>query len=279
VQTVTAGCVPFQERCWICPKLGLKGKFHWKLRTPERARSASLQMMQQDNPLQPQSPERSSDGSSGSGESSQFAGLLARLTTPQPGSTNGSALWDEGDLGEDIATLSYESALRAHARYNWRDSGDSRMTRDTELQAGSGQRVTGGARIDPAGSAGVRFHGKDGETAEAGHDGDLKRASVTVRFSRGEAEQLRRRSAEAGLTVSAYLRSCAFEIEGLRAQVKDALATMRSNGSTAKPAVRIVRKRAGSGWRARFRWLTRLVEHGSRARSSRPIIPLATRGI
>jgi len=33
---------------------------------------------------------------------------------------------------------------------------------------------------------------------------------------------------EAGLTVSAYLRSCTFEAEALRAQVKEALAELRT---------------------------------------------------
>jgi hypothetical protein len=46
---------------------------------------------------------------------------------------------------------------------------------------------------------------------------------------------LRKRSAEAGITVSAYLRSCAFEVETLRAQVKDAVAQMRCG--TKKPVL------------------------------------------
>lgn len=54
-----------------------------------------------------------------------------------------------------------------------------------------------------------------------------KSASVTVRLTAAEDSQFRARAAEAGLTVSAYLRSCAFEIEDLRAQVKQALVHMR----------------------------------------------------
>jgi hypothetical protein len=57
---------------------------------------------------------------------------------------------------------------------------------------------------------------------------DRKAASVTIRVSAAECAQLRARAAESGLTVSAYLRSCIFEVEGLRAQVKDALAQLRS---------------------------------------------------
>lgn len=47
-------------------------------------------------------------------------------------------------------------------------------------------------------------------------------------MSKKECEQLHARSAEAGLTISAYLRSCTFEAEALRAQVKEALAELRS---------------------------------------------------
>ena len=52
---------------------------------------------------------------------------------------------------------------------------------------------------------------------------------MTVRFSAEESARLRRRAAEAGLTLSAYLRSCTFEVESLRAQVKQTLAEMRSS--------------------------------------------------
>jgi hypothetical protein len=46
--------------------------------------------------------------------------------------------------------------------------------------------------------------------------------------------QLRKRAADAGLSVSAYLRSCTFDAESLRAQVKDALARLRAGESTGK---------------------------------------------
>ena len=48
--------------------------------------------------------------------SSSFAGLLASLASPhQP--ENDAQFWSGSDLGEDVVTLSYESALRTHARY------------------------------------------------------------------------------------------------------------------------------------------------------------------
>jgi hypothetical protein len=61
----------------------------------------------------------------------------------------------------------------------------------------------------------------------ASPDRSLKRASVTIRLTEPECAQMRRRAAEAGLTVSAYLRSCAFEVETLRTQVKETLAQLR----------------------------------------------------
>jgi citrate lyase subunit beta/citryl-CoA lyase len=57
-------------------------------------------------------------------------------------------------------------------------------------------------------------------------EGNKKCASITIRLSKTECDQLRKRAAQAGLTVSAYLRSCTFEAEALRAQVKDVLAAL-----------------------------------------------------
>lgn len=55
----------------------------------------------------------------------------------------------------------------------------------------------------------------------------VKNASITIRMSNDDCDQLRQRAAEADMSVSAYLRSCAFEMESLRAQVKEAVAQMR----------------------------------------------------
>jgi hypothetical protein len=50
-----------------------------------------------------------------------FAGLLAALASPSPSPPSDAAddapLWNSSDFGEDVATLSYERALRADARY------------------------------------------------------------------------------------------------------------------------------------------------------------------
>jgi len=54
------------------------------------------------------------------------------------------------------------------------------------------------------------------------------------RLSQTECGQLRTRAAEAGLSISAYLRSCTFEAETLRSQVKEALAQLRTGEPSGK---------------------------------------------
>jgi hypothetical protein len=63
----------------------------------------------------------------------------------------------------------------------------------------------------------------------------VKRASITIRLTEPEAAQLRRRAAEADLTVSAYLRSCVLEVESLRTQVKQTLAQLRESAPALAP--------------------------------------------
>lgn len=153
--------------------------------------------------------------------SSSFAGLLASLASPhQP--ENDAQFWSGSDLGEDVATISYESALRTHARYRPAD-------RDEWQKTPANNSVADDAK---ASDAGIKPR-REGAVAQkdsalpAGHDGDLRRASVTVRLSKAEVDRLRQRAGEAGLTISAYLRSCTFEVEALRGQVKAALAELR----------------------------------------------------
>jgi hypothetical protein len=229
-----------------------------------------LQAMQQPATSQP-SPSLSS-----------FAGLLATLASPAPQSDAAAdaLLWDSSNLGEDVATLSYERALRAHARYRPLD-GD--LARDSDRVAGartpagdrgsdartdaSGEADAAGA-IDAAGAA-VAVDGAPDWQAVAARDRDLRSASVTIRLSRAECARLHQRAAEAGLTVSAYLRSCAVEAESLRVQVKQALAELKAGNKPPQQAQIACRgprqgaREQGSteperrnffGW---IRWLTR----------------------
>ncbi len=151
--------------------------------------------------------------------SSSFAGLLATLTAPPSASADAAPPWSDGDLGEDVATLSYEQALRTHARYRPADAGDWAAQADGEKAA----RVP--ARDE-------RFVAKESSGLQERSDGDLRKASVTVRLSQAELDRLRLRAGEAGLTISAFLRSCTFEAEALRAQVKNAVAELREKQGT-----------------------------------------------
>ena len=177
--------------------------------------------------------------------SPNFASLLAALATPtQPASgvpCDGSlpqgkkpaSAWDDDDLEDDIATLSYERALRTNASY-------CPVPTDQSLtQPAAPEPIQ---KIYPAVSSSQATHPAANPEPEADRfsataaERNLKDASITIRMSKAERDQLRRRAAEAGLTVSAYLRSCTFEAESLRAMVKDTLSQLRSATTEAKPA-------------------------------------------
>ena len=127
--------------------------------------------------------------------------MLDKLATSQ----NSESAWNVDGLAEDVASISYERALCARAR----------------------ARLGSSDPVPPSTPAESR---KTGTAAKAL---PLKTSSITIRFSEPECAQLRRRASEAGMTVSAYLRSCTLEVESLRAQVKQTLAEIRN--STPKP--------------------------------------------
>ena len=113
----------------------------------------------------------------------------------------GEASWNDDQLAADVATISYEQALRTHAR-----ACPTRTDADADAPGVSGPQ-------------------RDGTP----HARSLKTASITIRLSETECAQLRQRAAEVGLTVSAYLRSCTLEVESLRSQVKETLAELRNS--------------------------------------------------
>jgi hypothetical protein len=220
--------------------------------------------MQQPAPSQP-SPSLSS-----------FAGLLATLASPPPSppsdADDDAPLWNSSDLGEDVATLSYERALRAHARYRPAnrdldcdsDRGDGSLTRagdpgsgaraDASIETGAAGALDVSGAFDAAGAAVAVDAAPKLQTGTA-RESDLRSASVTIRLSRVECARLHQRAAEAGLTVSAYLRSCAIEAEALRAQVKQALAELKAGSKgTSEQGNEKPKRRNFFGW---IRWLTR----------------------
>jgi hypothetical protein len=154
---------------------------------------------------------------------SSFAGLLAALATPKARSGRSGVEEPLDGLQDDVATFSYERALQKHARYHARDPVHfPKATMDlvnAPVQPTQGMDPSVATRQKKA----VQSH-----TPQLDPEADRKRASVTLRMSQAESARLQQRAAEAGLTVSAYLRFCAFEVESLRTQVKNALAGMRA---------------------------------------------------
>lgn len=157
---------------------------------------------------------------------STFAGVLAALTgaaaKPTPAQRQSAPAWLD-DLDDDVALLSYERALQAH-----RGSGmGSRVVPVPQSELAQAAEGPTPRPTPNSPSGGLASPSADGR----------KRASVTIRMSVAECEQLQRRAAEAGLTVSAYLRSCAFEVDSLRTEVKQALADLRAAQLAAREAV------------------------------------------
>jgi hypothetical protein len=204
--------------------------------------------------------------------STSFAGMLAALATPaqtpespeyESPSTRSrpASSWNDDDLADDVATLSYESALKAHARYHPSQVSDQPLLQPADAEPFSYEDASAVA-AQPAApfiaspQPEATPEQMPGFLRTAPLARNLKDSSITIRMSKAECEQLHRRAAEAGMTVSAYLRSCTFEAESLRKMVKDALAQVRSATAPPKPVY------TASPLRARFRklaaWLARL---------------------
>jgi hypothetical protein len=161
-----------------------------------------------------------------------FASLLAAFTAPKP-SLRPS--WSDDGLADDVATLSYENALRTHARYRYPEADDRALTQPAHAataQVDSYELApvdeAQSARLCAPSPSGESPHAAAARPASVSIQQKLKSASVTIRLSESERTQLDRRAADAGLTVSAYLRSCTFEAESLRALVKDTMAQLKA---------------------------------------------------
>jgi predicted DNA binding CopG/RHH family protein len=189
-----------------------------------------------------------------------FASLLAALATPAP---KADPEWNDEALAEDVASLSYERALRSHARYRTADpvedaevaAFDEAADLAEELPARRGRTVSPDAFARAHEAAEAEMAARAAQRTQAALDRNLKNASITIRMSKAEADQLHRRAAEAGLTVSAYLRSCTFEAEALRAQVKEVLAELRAAGNQHAPQ----QPERQSFWSLCFGWMRRLL--------------------
>jgi predicted DNA binding CopG/RHH family protein len=157
--------------------------------------------------------------------------MLASLAAPPDRS---SAPWGENELIDDVAVLSYESALLAKARLADRGSVASEH-RAATASAETDDAEIGRPESQPPRDVNAR---SDRDPSAINSHVQRKCASITIRLSPAECAQVRQRSAEAGVTVSAYLRSCVFEMETLRTQVKQTLTelrTARRESGTAAP--------------------------------------------
>ncbi len=165
---------------------------------------------------------------------SSFASLLAALASPV--SVEREPIGNHDGLEDDVATLSYESALRAHARYRSGRPSDQSLTLPFDPEPNqSDQEFSTNASTDARAvtrqaiaSSSAQANPWPARSPAAAPDRNLKSSSITIRLSKAECAQLHKRADEAGLTVSAYLRSCTFEAESLRTLVKDTLAQLRS---------------------------------------------------
>jgi hypothetical protein len=133
-----------------------------------------------------------------------FASLFKSFSGP---AKNINETWDTTALLDDVATISYEQALRSNRRVPPVAAPHASETpfapASTTTQQGSAAR-----------------------------EKKRKSSSITIRLTEEEEIQLQERAAAAQLSVSAYLRSCIFEAESLRAQVKEALIQIRSTAIT-----------------------------------------------
>lgn len=155
-----------------------------------------------------------------SATAASFAGLLAALT-----SQKSSSAWNDHELADDVVSLSYENALRAHARYRAEDRDDGSLIQPPAAD----KSPVDGYELAPAETvAAARAAAEPVAPAPPPARNRKKCASVTIRMSQEESAELHRRAAEASLTVSAYLRSCTFEAEKLRAMVKETMAQLKA---------------------------------------------------
>jgi hypothetical protein len=146
--------------------------------------------------------------------STGFAGLLASLTSSAAGADDHATSWDDSALDDDVVSLSSGGTHGNYARCRLGTCGDWPESQNDEADRDDGER--------PFESATSR---------------DLRTASITIWMTKTERARMRRRATESGMTISAYLRSCALEAELLREQVKAALAALKSAAKTETAAV------------------------------------------
>lgn len=198
-----------------------------------------------------------------------FASLLAGFAAPRPADE-----WNDDELRDDIATISYEQALRTHARTRPAASPSMAAAPQPGLESvpapvastEEDPRFVPGGRKPPVS---VRIsEWSPVEARNAALSANRKTMSVTVRLSASESRQLQERAAAAGLTASSYLRSCLFEAETLRAQVKETLEQFRAVAATSGGKPTAETTATGHSPQTRRSWLLSRWLSGEHAKSA-----------
>lgn len=190
-----------------------------------------------------------------------FASVLAGLAAKRKADEGPS---DEFNPAEDVVTLTYEQALRGHGRYREGAPGVEGAEARTSIANDTDARRAAEPER-PLVSEDLMGREKAAKPLDKTEDlraTARKAASVTVRLSEAECAQVHARALEANMTMSAYVRSCVFEAESLRAQVKQALAEMRAEERPSRDVPRGPREReisSAGGWKGRLfpRWAAR----------------------
>ncbi|MGA9584572.1 MAG: hypothetical protein WBQ95_04545 [Terracidiphilus sp.] len=165
-------------------------------------------------------------------DASSFANLLATFTGA---ARKSNGMWDDSALLDDVATISYEQALRTHRRVPAAELTTAQLP---EQIAPLPKDITPLVPVPDVGNK------------------KRKTASITIRLTQTEEAQLHERAAAAELSVSAYLRSCIFEAESLRSQVKEALSHMKTASVPSPQGPAEIESNSRHNWRDRFlpRW-------------------------
>lgn len=189
---------------------------------------------------------------------SNFAGVLAALAAP---ARKPAPAWDD-DLADDVITLSYERALSTHARYRSSVRNDCALTGLPDPEPPRTAPAPLPQPVSPLAAASQPAAAFQSPAQEK----HRKDASITIRLSAEECDQLHQRAAEAGLTLSAYLRSCTLEAETLRALVKSTLAQMQTGALPQAPVAPLATPPAKPrfAW-FRFDWFRNLLPQRLRA--------------
>ena len=206
--------------------------------------------------------------------SATFAGMLAAFATP--GQKKPPAR-DLDGLEDDVATLSYERALRAHGRYRSPEASDHALTQPYKSERLSAEeppvlgdvpvaalRTSQASAFSPLEPELQTDPQSEFAHTDSAYERNLKSASITIRLSKAECAQQRQRAAEAGLTISAYLRSCTVEAESLRAQVKETLAQLRAESAREDAPAGVSASASWFGWLRMF-WPFAFGDKGKRA--------------